>query len=41
MLRHGLVMYDALYASCKTLQKETHRWPRGWVLARLFTGYLL
>jgi hypothetical protein len=27
MLRHGLVMYDALYAWCKTLQKETHAWP--------------
>ena len=27
MLRHGLVMYDALYAWCKTLQGETHAWP--------------
>jgi len=27
MLRHGLVMYDALYAWCKTLQGETHTWP--------------
>ena len=27
MLRHGLVMYDALYAWCKTLQGETHNWP--------------
>jgi len=27
MLRHGLVMYDALYAWCATLQNETHRWP--------------
>lgn len=27
MLRHGLVMYDALYAWCKSLQTETHRWP--------------
>jgi hypothetical protein len=27
MLRCGLVMYDALYAWCKTLQKETHAWP--------------
>lgn len=26
MLRHGLVMYDALYAWCKSLQHETHRW---------------
>jgi hypothetical protein len=27
MLRHGLVMYDALYAWCRTLQHETHNWP--------------
>jgi hypothetical protein len=27
MLRHGLVMYDALYAWCKSLQDESHRWP--------------
>ena len=27
MLRHGLVIYDALYAWCKTLQGETHAWP--------------
>ncbi len=27
MLRHGLVMYDALYAWCSTLQHETHSWP--------------
>jgi len=27
MLRHGLVMYDALYAWCATLQNETHTWP--------------
>jgi hypothetical protein len=27
MLRHGLVMYDALYAWCKSFQHETHRWP--------------
>jgi hypothetical protein len=27
MLRHGLVMYDALYAWCSTLQNETHAWP--------------
>ena len=29
MLRHGLVMYDALYAWCKSLQNETHGWPPG------------
>jgi hypothetical protein len=27
MLRYGLVMYDALYAWCRTLQNETHAWP--------------
>jgi hypothetical protein len=27
MLRHGLVIYDALYAWCKSLQEETHGWP--------------
>lgn len=26
-LRHGLVMYDALYAWCANLQHETHSWP--------------
>ncbi|RYU61333.1 chromate resistance protein [Methylolobus aquaticus] len=27
MLRHGLVMYDALYAWCRHCQAETHNWP--------------
>jgi hypothetical protein len=27
MLRHGLVMYDALYAWCQGGQAESHRWP--------------
>jgi hypothetical protein len=27
MLRHGLVMYDALYAWCRACQGETHNWP--------------
>lgn len=27
MLRHGLMVYDALYAWCKTGQAETHNWP--------------
>jgi hypothetical protein len=27
MLRQGLVMYDALYAWCKSCQSETHNWP--------------
>ncbi len=27
MLRHGMVMYDALYAWCQSCQSETHNWP--------------
>lgn len=27
MLRHGLVVYDALYAWCRSCQGETHNWP--------------
>ncbi len=27
MLRHGLVMYDALYSWAHALQGETHGWP--------------
>jgi hypothetical protein len=27
MLRHGLVLYDALYAWCRSLTGETHGWP--------------
>jgi hypothetical protein len=27
MLKHGLVMYDALYAWCREGQGETHNWP--------------
>ena len=27
MLKHGLVMYDALYAWCMTCLGETHGWP--------------
>ena len=27
MLRHGLVMYDALYAWCRAGQGEAHNWP--------------
>ena len=27
MLRHGVVVYNALYAWCKTCQAETHNWP--------------
>jgi hypothetical protein len=27
MLEHGLVMYDALYAWCRSCHGETHAWP--------------
>jgi hypothetical protein len=27
MLKHGMVMYDALYAWCKHCQGESHNWP--------------
>ena len=27
MLRYGMVIYDALYAWCRSLQGETHSWP--------------
>jgi hypothetical protein len=27
MLKHGIIMYDALYAWCKDCQQETHNWP--------------
>jgi hypothetical protein len=27
MLKHGMVMYDALYAWCRQCQAETHKWP--------------
>ena len=27
MLRHGLVLYDALYAWCRSCQDETQAWP--------------
>jgi hypothetical protein len=27
MLRHGMVLYDALYAWCESCQDETHLWP--------------
>jgi rhodanese-related sulfurtransferase len=27
MLAHGMVMYDALYTWCRSLQAETHNWP--------------
>lgn len=27
MLKHGMVLYDALYAWCKHCQSEAHNWP--------------
>lgn len=27
MLKHGMIMYDALYAWCTTCRNETHGWP--------------
>jgi hypothetical protein len=27
MLQHRMVMYDALYTWCRSLQAETHNWP--------------
>jgi len=27
MLRHGMVLYDALYTWCRSGQQETHAWP--------------
>jgi rhodanese-related sulfurtransferase len=27
MLTHGMVLYDALYTWCRSLQHETHNWP--------------
>jgi hypothetical protein len=27
MLKHGIVMYDALYAWCQSCKSETHNWP--------------
>ena len=27
MLAHGMVLYDALHAWCKSCQSETHQWP--------------
>jgi hypothetical protein len=29
MLEHGMVIYDALYTWCRSLQDETHNWPTG------------
>ena len=27
MLKHGMILYDALYTWCRSLQAETHNWP--------------
>jgi len=29
MLKHGMILYDALYAWCLHCQKESHRWSPG------------
>jgi hypothetical protein len=28
MLKHGMIMYDALYAWCQHCQQEAHNWPQ-------------
>jgi rhodanese-related sulfurtransferase len=35
MLKHGMVIYDALYTWCRSLQAETHNWPARAVIAWL------
>jgi hypothetical protein len=35
MLRHGMVMYDALYAWCREGKGESHNWPPPWPPAPL------
>ncbi|KAA0572680.1 chromate resistance protein [Azospirillum sp. B21] len=33
MLRHGMIVYDALYAWCRDCQGEAHNWPpAGWAV---------
>jgi hypothetical protein len=27
LLKHGMIMYDALYVWCRDCQNETHNWP--------------
>ena len=27
MLKHGIIVYDALYEWCKACRQETHGWP--------------
>jgi len=27
MLRHGMIVYDALYSWCRSCQDESHNWP--------------
>jgi hypothetical protein len=38
MLRHGLVMYDALYSWAWALQGETHGWPPAATTPRVATS---
>jgi hypothetical protein len=35
MLGHGMVIYDALYTWCRSLQEERHNWPAASVNANV------
>ncbi len=34
MLKQGMAMYDALFAWCKSCEKESHHWPSQGVAAK-------
>jgi hypothetical protein len=38
MLAYGVVIYDALYTWCRSLQSETHNWPAKTAAATLAAG---
>jgi rhodanese-related sulfurtransferase len=38
MLAYGMVIYDALYTWCRSLQSETHNWPAKTAAATLAAG---
>lgn len=39
MLRHGMIVYDALYAWCRNCQGEAHNWPpAGWAAIATYGG---
>jgi hypothetical protein len=38
MLAYGMVIYDALYTWCRSLQLETHNWPAKTAAATLGAG---